>query len=420
MHRSLGSRGVGLLDEPLPPAPHSFPKVQSLDFTIAPPPRMSAEQLRQQVADAAHTVVVKVGTRVITLADGTLDLARIDRLAEEIHAISQAGRRVVLVSSGAVGAGVSLLKLKSRPTDLARLQAVAAVGQGHLIQAYDRTLAKHGRRAAQVLLTIEDVDDRIRYLNVRNTLASILEFGAVPIVNENDTVSVEELKTTFGDNDRLAAMVTNLLRAPLLVVLSDIEGLYDGDPSLATSQLVPTVEKIDEKVLGYVRDRKTGLSKGGMASKLEAARMVTTSGENVIIASGRQTDVLARIMAGEVVGTLFLAQGKGVNTFKRWLGFSAQVRGRIQLDAGARKAIVEQGRSLLAAGIVSTQGDFQKGDVVALCDNEGHVVARGLSNYSAGDVNRIKGLKSDKIAQVLGQRPYEEVVHRDNLALVRK
>ncbi len=417
--QSTLSPTAGLLSVPLPSA-LSLARVQSLDHTIPPPPRMSAEQLRQQVADFAHTVVVKVGTRVLTLADGTLNHERIDQLAEEIHAISQAGRRVVLVSSGAVGAGVSLLGLKSRPTDLARLQAVAAVGQGHLIQCYDRTFAKHGRRAAQVLLTLEDVDDRIRYLNVRNTLSSILEFGAVPIVNENDTVSVEELKTTFGDNDRLAAMVTSLMRAPLLVVLSDIEGLYDGDPALKTSQLIPTVEKIDEKTLSFVRDRKTGVSKGGMASKLEAARIVTTAGENVIIASGRRPDVLTRIMAGEVVGTLFLAQGKGINTFKRWLGFSAQVRGRIQLDGGARKAIVEQGRSLLAAGIVGTQGDFQKGDVVALCDNEGNVVARGLSNYSSADVNRIKGLKSDKIAQVLGLAPYEEVVHRDNLALVRK
>jgi glutamate 5-kinase len=208
-----------------------------------------------------------------------------------------------------------------------------------------------------VLLTLEDVDDRIRYLNVRNTILSILEFGAIPIVNENDTVSVAELETTFGDNDRLAAMVANLIRAPLLVILSDIEGLYDGDPSLKTSKVVSTVEKIDEKVLAYVRDRKTGLTKGGMASKLESARMVTTAGENVIIASGRQLDVLTQIMAGQTVGTLFVAQGKAITPFKRWLGFSAQVRGRIQLDAGARKAIVEQGRSLLAAGITSTQGE---------------------------------------------------------------
>ncbi|MBW8884492.1 MAG: glutamate 5-kinase, partial [Planctomycetia bacterium] len=336
------------------------------------------------------------------------------------HAMHASDRRTVLVSSGAVGAGVGLLGLKTRPTDLAKLQAVAAVGQTHLIQSYDRVFAKHGRRAAQVLLTIEDVDDRLRYLNVRNTLHSLLDFGAVPIVNENDTVSVEELKTTFGDNDRLAAMVTNLLRAPLLIVLSDIDGLYDGDPSLPASRLVSTVERIDEHVLAYVRDRKTGQSKGGMASKLEAARMVTTAGENMIIASGHETNILTRIMAGENVGTLFVAQGKGISPFKRWLGFSAQVRGRIQLDDGARKAIVEKGRSLLAAGVVGTQGEFQKGDVVALCDAEGTVIARGLTNYSSADVERIKGIKSEKIAQVLGQRPYEEVIHRDNLAIVTK
>lgn len=380
----------------------------------------SPENHRQQVTAAAHTVVVKVGTRVLTQEDGTLDYKRIEQLAEEIHGISGGGRRVVLVSSGAVGAGISLLGLKTRPTDLAKLQAVAAVGQTHLIQTYDSTFAKHGRRAAQVLLTVEDVDDRIRYLNVRNTLHSLLDFGAVPIINENDTVSVDELKTTFGDNDRLAAMVTNLLRAPLLIVLSDIDGLYDGDPALSQSKIVHTVEQIDEHVLAFVRDRKTGLSKGGMASKLDAARMVTTSGENMIIASGRQTDVLTRIMAGDTIGTLFLGQGKGISPFKRWLGFSAQVKGRIQVDDGARRAILEKGKSLLAAGITGTQGEFQKGDVVALCDAEGHVIARGLTNYSSPDLERIKGIKSEKISQVLGRRPYEEVIHRDNLAIVKK
>jgi glutamate 5-kinase len=406
---------------PPPPMAMSVPSSSSRDLKPSHPVNpASAASFRQQVTSAAQTVVVKVGTRVLTQADGALNHQRIEQLAEEIHAMHAGGRRTVLVSSGAVGAGVGLLGLKSRPTDLAKLQAVAAVGQTHLIQSYDRVFAKHGRRAAQVLLTIDDVDDRLRYLNVRNTLHSLLDFGAVPIVNENDTVSVEELKTTFGDNDRLAAMVTNLLRAPLLIVLSDIDGLYDGDPALPSSRLVSTVERIDEHVLGYVRDRKTGQSKGGMASKLEAARMVTTAGENMIIASGHQTDILARTMAGENVGTLFLAQGKGISPFKRWLGFSAQIRGRIQLDDGATQAIVEKGRSLLAAGIVGTQGEFQKGDVVALCDAEGTVIARGLTNYSSADVERIKGIKSEKIAQVLGQRPYEEVIHRDNLAIVGK
>ncbi len=378
------------------------------------------DSLRQEIASAAHTIVIKVGTRSITHSDGTLNTERIQQLAEDITRCCNAGKRVVLVSSGAVGAGMSLLGLKSRPTDLAKLQAVAAVGQAHLIQTYDKTFSQLGRRAAQVLLTLDDVKDRIRYLNVRNTLLSILELGAVPIINENDTVSVDELMTTFGDNDRLAAMVTNLIRAPLLVIVSDVEGLYDGDPSLSSSQLIPTVTAIDERILSFVRDKKTGLSKGGMASKLEAARIVTTAGENVIIGNCKRTSILTEVMSGELVGTLFAGQGKAISPFKRWLGFTAVTRGKLQLDAGARKAIVEQGRSLLAAGISDVQGKFGKGDVVALCDAEGQIIARGLTNYSADDVERIKGLKSAKFAQVLGHCPYDEVIHRDNLVLVSK
>jgi glutamate 5-kinase len=373
---------------------------------------------RPQMAAAAHTIVVKVGTRVLTLEDGTLNYPRIEGLAEEIHAVADTGKKVVLVSSGAVGAGMSLLKLSSRPTDLAKLQAVAAVGQAHLIQTYDRTFVKHGRRAAQVLLTADDVSHRTRYLNVRNTLASILEFGAVPVINENDTVSVDELQTTFGDNDRLAALVTNLIQAPLLIILSDIEGLYDGDPALESSKLISTVARIDDTILGYVRDKKTGLSKGGMASKLAAARIVTSAGENMIVASGRRDDVLTRIMAGEEIGTLFQARGKGVSHYKRWLSYSAPAKGQVQLDSGAKRAIVEQGKSLLAAGITKCEGEFRKGDLVSLCDEQGSVIARGLSNYSSDDMSRIIGLKSSKIAQVLGKCPYQEVIHRDNLAVV--
>lgn len=379
-----------------------------------------SDSLRQQIAASAHTIVIKVGTRSITHGDGTLNAERIQALAEDITRCCDQGKRVVLVSSGAVGAGMSLLGLKSRPTDLAKLQAVAAVGQAHLIQTYDKTFSQLGRRAAQVLLTADDVKDRIRYLNVRNTIGSILELGAVPIINENDTVSVDELKTTFGDNDRLAALVTNLIRAPLLVIVSDVEGLYDGDPSQASSQLISTVPAIDERILSFVRDKKTGLSKGGMASKLEAARIVTTAGENVIIANSKRSSVLTEIMSGELVGTLFTGLGAKISPFKRWLGFTAITRGKLQLDAGARRAIVEQGRSLLAAGVSDVQGKFGKGDVVALCDLDGNVVARGLSNYSADDVERIKGLKSAKIAQVLGHCPYDEVIHRDNLVLVTK
>jgi glutamate 5-kinase len=254
-------------------------------------------------------------------------------------------------------------------------------------------------------------------LNVRNTLSALLEYGAVPIINENDTVAFDELMATFGDNDRLAAMVTNLIRASLLVILSDVDGLYDGDPADAGSKLIANVPRLDESIYAYVRDKATGLSKGGMASKLNAARIATTAGENVIIAGGRTPGVLASILRGETVGTLFMAQGKSITPWKRWLGFSAQPRGKLIVDDGARRAIAGQGRSLLAIGIVSAEGEFNKGDVVALCDAGGIEFARGLTNYSSADMATIKGLKSAQIAAALGREPYDEVIHRDNLAV---
>jgi glutamate 5-kinase len=377
-----------------------------------------SDLVRQEIAATAHRIVVKVGTRVLTHADGRLNEDRIASLAEEVSSLWAAGRHVVLVSSGAVGSGMSLMGLKRRPTDLAQLQAVAAIGQTSLIETYDRTFWKYGRHAAQVLLTAEDISHRTRYLNVRNTLLSLLKFEAVPIINENDTVAVDELMTTFGDNDRLAALVTNLLRAPLLVILSDVDGLFDGDPANPKSQLIATVPRLDDSVRALVRDKKTGLSKGGMASKLEAARIVTAAGENVIIGSGRQPGTLTKIMRGESVGTLLLAGRKSVSPWKRWIGFSARPRGKVLLDRGASRAIAQQGRSLLAIGIVEAEGEFGKGDIVGVYSDLGQEIARGLTNYTAAEVRRIKGLKSDKIAQVLGHRPYEEVIHRDNLTLV--
>jgi glutamate 5-kinase len=373
--------------------------------------------MRPQVA-AAHTLIVKVGTLVLTGAAGALDQRRIASLAEELHELAATGRKVALVTSGAVASGMAQLGLTKRPADLARLQAVAAVGQSHLIEAYDRALRAHGRHAAQLLLTAEDLDDRTRYLNVRNTILALFDFGAIPIINENDTVSVDELLTTFGDNDRLAAMVTNLVRAPLLVLLSDVDGLYDGDPRDSRSKVISTVARLDASILALARDKATGLSKGGMASKLEAARMATAAGEHVIIANGHVVGNLARIVAGDEVGTLFLAQGQAIAAWKRWIGLTVQPRGKLSLDDGACRAIRQRGRSLLAAGVVGAVGSFKKGDVVALEDPQGVQVARGLSNYSLEEVLKIKGLRSDQIAAVLGHCPYDEVVHRDNLALI--
>jgi glutamate 5-kinase len=373
--------------------------------------------LRQEIATAAHTIIVKVGTRVLTGPGGTLNQQRVAALAEELHQVIATNRRVALVTSGAVGAGMGQLGLARRPTNLAELQAVAAVGQSHLIEAYDRGLRAHGRHAAQLLLTAEDLDDRTRYLNVRNTIRSLFEFGAVPIINENDTVSVDELRTTFGDNDRLAAMVTNLVQAPLLVLLSDVDGLFDGDPREPGSRLISTVTRLNDRILGLVCDQATGLSKGGMASKLNAAHIATTAGENVIIANGREPGSLAKIVAGELVGTVFLAQGQALPAWKRWIGYTAQPRGWLVLDAGARRAVENQGRSLLAIGVVDAAGKFKKGDIVALRDAQGAEFARGLTNYSAEEILRIKGLKTEQIAVTLGYCPYDEVIHRDNMAV---
>jgi glutamate 5-kinase len=374
------------------------------------------DPLRQEIAKTAETVVVKVGTRVLTHADGSLDRGRIAELAGEMAQLSR-DRRVALVSSGAVGAGMNGLKMSARPRDLATLQAVAAVGQTRLIEAYDGTLRKAGLHAAQVLLTADDLNDRARYLNVRNTLFSLMRLNAIPIINENDTVAVEELMASFGDNDRLAALVANLLQAPLLIVLSDIDGLYDGDPDQPNSRRIETVAEVDETVLGFARELQTGISKGGMASKLNAAKIVTAAGENMIIASGREPGVLGRIMAGETLGTLFIAQGKVITSYKRWLGFSAQPQGRLFLDNGACRAISSDGRSLLAIGVTRVEGNFVKGDVLSLVSSDGREIARGLCNYPAQELRRIAGRNSDEFFDLLGHCPYQELIHRDNMTV---
>ena len=373
--------------------------------------------LRQEIAATSETWVVKVGTRVLTRNDGQLNEERVAQLAQELHELFNAGKRVALVSSGAVGAGMGKLGIAKRPADLAHLQAVAAVGQSRLMWAYDRALQACGRPAAQILLTAQDLDHRTRYLNVRNTIRTLFEYGAVPIINENDTVSVEELQITFGDNDRLAALVTNLLRAPLLVILSDVAGLYDRDPIDPAAQVISTVKQIDDSVFDLVRDHQTGLSKGGMGSKLRAAKICTAAGENLIVASGREPGTLAKILAGENVGTLFLAQGASVTSWKRWIGYTVQPRGYLVVDEGAHRAVITKGRSLLPIGVKEVHGTFTKGDIVALRTPDGVEFARGLINYTSDESQRIIGLKSTDILATLGHRPYDEIIHRDNLVV---
>jgi glutamate 5-kinase len=375
------------------------------------------DPVRQEVIALAHTVVVKVGTNVLTRADGTLEPARVQALADQLHRLRATGRKVALVSSGAIGAGIGRLGLGRRPADLRQLQACAAVGQSFLMRAYEDCLARHKIPTAQLLLTAGDFDSRPRYLNARNTIVTLFEWGCLPIINENDTVSVAEIR--FGDNDHLAALVTNLLQAPLLVLLSVVDGLYDADPGTdAGARLVSTVPVIDAAVLEKAGAGKSALGSGGMRSKLRAARLATVAGESVLLANGGTPGILDALFRAEPVGTLFLPHNRTLPAWKRWLGYTARPKGRLIVDTGARAAVQEQGRSLLPIGVVAVVGTFHKGDVVTLCDPDGVEFARGLCAYSSADLDRLRGLRTEQIRDTLGTVPYEEVIHRDNLVVI--
>jgi glutamate 5-kinase len=289
------------------------------------------------------------------------------------------------------------------------------VGQSELMMLYQQSLAPYGIQAAQILLTASDFDNRARYLNARHTIFTLFEYGALPIINENDTVSVAEIK--FGDNDHLAAMVTNLLRAPLLVLLTNVDGLYSDDPRTnPDAKLFVTVPNIDQTVTGLAAATKSVLGTGGMKSKLRSARLATAAGEAVIMANGSVDGILDQVFAAEPVGTLFLPHGEDVPSRKRWVGFTARPKGVLRIDAGAQKAVLE-GKSLLPIGVTAVEGDFGKGDVVAICAPDGRELARGLTNYGTGDAGRLCGLNTERIANLLGSVPYAELIHRDNLVL---
>ncbi|MGL6196208.1 MAG: glutamate 5-kinase, partial [Thermoguttaceae bacterium] len=332
--------------------------------------------------------------------------------------VHELGKKIILVSSGAVGAGMGRLGLKERPSQLPQIQAVAAIGQSRLIEAYEIAFDRFGKHAGQVLLTADDLSVRRRYLNVQNALRTMLEYGAVPIINENDTVSVRELHTTFGDNDRLASLVANLFEDSLLILLTDVEGLYDRDPADPTAKLIPLVEEWTDELRSFVVEKQSGRSKGGMSSKLNAAKIVTESGGNMIIANGDHLDILTRIFASEEVGTAFIAQDSVLSARKRWIGFASRPIGTVFIDAGAAAAVLKKGKSLLPIGVVNCVGSFEKGDIVSLVDQNGHEIARGLSNYNIRDLLMIRGKKSSEISVILGRFAYEEAVNRDNLQLV--
>jgi len=368
----------------------------------------------------ARRLVVKVGTGLVTSPGVGADPARIAALAGAI-AVARAGREIVLVTSGAIAIGMARLGLAERPRSIPEKQAAAAVGQSALMWQWEAAFERHGLAVGQVLLTAHDIRDRARYLNARNTLLALLGFSVLPIVNENDTVAVDEIKV--GDNDNLSALVASLIEADLLVLLTDVDGLYTADPARDPgARKLDTVPAITDDITGLVWRRPDNQSVGGMTTKLEAAQKAAASGVPLVIASGRQDDALARILAGEPVGTLFLPRADRLTARKRWIAFAVPPQGRLTVDAGALRALTGQGRSLLASGVVEVDGDFAAGDVVAVIAPDGRSgareFARGLVNYDAGEVRKLRGAQSRDIERRLGYRGVDEVIHRDNLVIL--
>lgn len=373
------------------------------------------ENYRKAIISKTKRLVVKVGTGVITTKDGLLDITQVAGISRQVVGLRKRGYEVAVVSSGAVGAGMGELGMRKRPATLPGIQAAAAVGQSKLIGAYDDCFKTEGYHAAQILLTREDLEERHRYLNTCNTISALFGLRVIPVINENDTVSVEEI--SFSDNDALSVLVANLLRAELLVMLSSVDGLYRRPDKGA--ELIPLVDEITADIEGLASRSKTHLGMGGMESKLKAARIATSSGGAVIIANGREPDVLIRIMEGEELGTLFIPVREKLASRKRWIGFTLRPKGRIYVDDGAHEALSKGGKSLLASGITDVDGGFESGDVVSIFTTGNNAeFARGLTNYSSAELTKIKGQSSTSIKKILGSKPYDEVVHRDNMVLV--
>ncbi|HEX5476633.1 MAG TPA: glutamate 5-kinase [Burkholderiales bacterium] len=365
----------------------------------------------------ARTLVVKIGSSLVTGEGRGLDAAAIARWAEQTAALMRLGRRVVIVSSGAIAEGMQRLRWTRRPDAMHRLQAAAAVGQMGLAQCYESCFRKHGLHTAQVLLTNADMADRQRYLNARSTLRTLLELGVVPVINENDTVVTDEIK--LGENDTLAAMVANLIEADLLVILTDQAGLYEADPrSQPGAKLVQRAFAGEPRLEAMAGGAGSALAKGGMLTKVLAAKRAARSGAHTVIASGRETEVLLRLARGEAIGTLLSANTVPLAARKQWLADHLSVTGRLSLDEGAVKALVRDGKSLLPIGVLSVSGDFQRGAVVACIGPEGREHARGLVNYSAEEARRIMRHASAEIEQILGYVDEPELIHRDNLVLL--
>ena len=363
-------------------------------------------------------VLIKIGSAVLTGENG-LDLQIIEQLVDEMAQLRKAGYQIVIVTSGAIASGKHRMGITGKLKSMPQKQAAAAIGQSRLMRVYSNAFGKYGIFVAQMLLTMSDLTDRKRYLNVRNTLSTLIDWEVVPIINENDSVAVDEIK--FGDNDSLAAMMTNIMDAQLLINLTSTEGLYDRNPSGSTkAKLISLVEEFTPEIESAATDDTSHIGLGGMKSKVIAARAVTSSGVPCVIAPGKRKGILHDIFAGKEIGTLFLPASDRLKSRKHWIAFTLKSRGKLYLDDGARDALINEGKSLLPSGISGIEGEFSVGDPVTCVDAKGAPLAKGLVNYSSSEIRKIMGLKTAKIEQVLGYKDYDEIIHRDNLVVVKE
>ncbi len=370
---------------------------------------------RKSIFGSTKRVVVKVGSNVLT-EDHGLNITAIQSISRQICALIESGLEVILVSSGAMASGIKKVGLDKRPDEIPKRQAIAAVGQAGLIMEYEKAFARYHKKVAQILLTGDDLNNRKRYLNARNTLCTLLSWHVVPIVNENDTVMIEEIQ--FGDNDNLAAMITLLMDADILINLTDIDGLYNKDPRTnLDAELIPVVPTIKSDIEKYAGSIPGALGTGGMLSKITAARKVTSAGVPMVIANGGKPDVLKKLFSGKDLGTFFVSKKKKLKSRKCWIAFTLQPKGIITIDEGAARAILNRGKSLLPSGIVGVEGEFNVGAPVEFRKGAGEKLGTGLVNYSSADIRKIMGLKSNQIKDRLGYKPYDDVIHRDNLAI---
>jgi glutamate 5-kinase len=378
---------------------------------------MSLNIVRNDLNIPAERVVVKIGTTLITSEQISFDALYLKPLVAQVATLFKQGVRFVIVSSGAIGAGMAKLKFQTRPQSIPLKQALAAVGQNELMTVYQKLFKMHHIEVGQVLLTQEDFINRRRYVNIKNTLSTLFKLNIIPIINENDPVAVEEIR--FGDNDTLAALVTNLIEAELLIILSDVDGLYTADPRISPeAKVIKVVKELTPEVEKLVYPSRSKVTSGGMKTKLTAARLLSQCGESLILANGRERNVLLRIFEGEELGTLFLPQGEKLAHRKRWIAFIKPPQGQIIIDAGATKAL-SHNKSLLPSGIMGVKGEFEIGDAVEVLSSEREVLGRGLVNYNSGEIDKIKGAHSSEIERILGYSYTDEVIHKDNFVFLK-